>query len=299
MLSKLLFFARHSSKDWSRLRSAIDPETVVRALGYSNFQVRRLSEGTLSASFLVRTGDASFFLKSPIIPEGVRSLYHEADILKQLYGTLFSAECVEVDNLGQPQHWLIMSELEHYTRDVSPPELKAILDDCINRIGSIEMKRTLPPEIHRPLMDEAYLALTNLSARSLIEPALHDKLRDRLDVLSAAWTGFPVQLCHGDLGPRNLMHFHGHPIIIDWEDIGWGFGGYDYLYWLTFIANRQYYGGDMWHKTVLANRQLEATVMVMIILLKSELAIRSGAISRQKLSQDARVREILFHATTQ
>ena len=94
------------------------------------------------------------------------------------------------------------------------------------------------------------------------------------------------------------MHFHGHPIIIDWEDVCWGFEGYDILYWLTFMANRQYYGGDMWHKTVLANRQLEATVMVMIILLKSELAARNGAIGRHKLSLDARIREILFHATT-
>ena len=294
MLSKLHFFSHHDREEKDHLRNEVNPSEVLRSLDQTDFNFLRLAKGTLSASFLARAGDTSIFLKNPITSDGAANLHREAKILRHLYCDLLHVECVVVETAGMSQHWLVMSELEHYDRVITPVEIHAVLGRCMERLNCRNFADTERPiEIHRPLMAEAYAALSNLTDRSLIDRFLYDELYGYLRQLDEAWADLPKQLCHGDLGPENIMHIKGHPVIIDWEDLCVGFSGYDYLYWLTFMTNRQFYGDDMWQKTPLPNSQIERAVMIATVLLKTELASRSGGTDQLKLPPSVRLMEIL------
>ena len=75
-----------------------------------------------------------------------------------------------------------------------------------------------------------------LAAQSAIDARSQAQVKVALDCLRRH--DFGRCLCHGDLGPRNIMSQGGGPVAIDREDAFWGVEGYDYLLWLTFLREQ-------------------------------------------------------------
>ena len=82
------------------------------------------------------------------------------------------------------------------------------------------------------------------------------------------------------------------PIVIDWEDAFLGFEGYDFLYWLTFFKNRKFYSRDMFDLTEFGC-ELGSAIMVLILVLKSELALSSGEYDVHSMSINDRLLEVI------
>jgi serine/threonine protein kinase len=99
-------------------------------------------------------------------------------------------------------------------------------------------------------------------------------------------------LCHGDLGPCNVMRDQKGLILLDWEDIFLGVRGYDWIYWLSFFSNRHLLTCDNLLRSGLPERVSKA-VLLAILLVKCELSVRSGAISGHSMSIDKRLSEAL------
>jgi hypothetical protein len=82
------------------------------------------------------------------------------------------------------------------------------------------------------------------------------------------------------------------PIAIDWEDAFAGVAGYDYLYWLTFMENRPFLREAAFGRTGLAV-EVERAILALVVLLKSYLAVLSGAHLSHKVAAEARIAEVL------
>jgi len=81
-------------------------------------------------------------------------------------------------------------------------------------------------------------------------------------------------------------------VVVDWEDAIWAPSGYDYLYWVTFLTNRRWLVKEELNVTGLGLRT-EIALMVMIVLLKSVIGVRSKASATYTIGINERLSEIL------
>jgi 5-methylthioribose kinase len=136
-------------------------------------------------------------------------------------------------------------------------------------------------------------ALARLFANHAISPVIHAEVEKNFSILFENIDSMPTALCHGDLGPENIMcQSDARPVVIDWEDAFWGVEGYDYLYWLTFLRNRKYYTQDVLGRTSLG-KEIEISILLLIVVLKSELSLRMDPKMTRQLSFEQRITEIL------
>jgi 5-methylthioribose kinase len=113
-----------------------------------------------------------------------------------------------------------------------------------------------------------------------------------IGLLEDRFADLPAILCHGDFGPKNIMLEGVEPRVIDWEDAFGGIAGYDYLYWLTFMENRPFLQTAAFGRTGLAP-EIERAILALVVLLKSYLAVCSGAYLKHAVSPRTRIAEIL------
>jgi 5-methylthioribose kinase len=126
----------------------------------------------------------------------------------------------------------------------------------------------------------------------LLEQATAAETRRLIARLAESFPTLPAALCHGDFGPKNIMLAGNEPRIIDWEDAFDGIAGYDYLYWLTFMENRPFLRTAAFGQTGLSP-EIERAILALVVLLKSYLAVCSGAYLSHAVSPQARIVEIL------
>ncbi|MGD5712523.1 phosphotransferase, partial [Xanthomonas citri pv. citri] len=124
------------------------------------------------------------------------------------------------------------------------------------------------------------------------EQATAAETRRLIARLEERFPKLPAALCHGDFGPNNIMLAGTEPLIIDWEDAFGGVDGYDYLYWLTFMENRAFLHTAAFGRAGLSP-DIERAILALVVLLKSYLAVCSGAYLKHAVSPQARIAEIL------
>nr|WP_249142232.1 phosphotransferase [Bradyrhizobium diazoefficiens] len=247
--------------------------------------------GTLGICFDAEIAGEKQFLKTHLPGADTRaSLAREADVLLRLYGKSILLDRFEV-GLADGTHrlCLLMPALAPQPAPIAPADAAAMARECSEQLANWRPDN-LPSFEH-------YLAATGRALKTLPERGL-------LDLASAAETGrliallaerfpkLPRALCHGDFGPKNIMLQGMTPRIIDWEDAFDGIAGYDYLYWLTFMENRPFLQTAPFGRSGLSP-EIERAILALVVLLKSYLAVCSGAYLKHAVSPQARIAEIL------
>ncbi|MBR0791452.1 aminoglycoside phosphotransferase family protein [Bradyrhizobium manausense] len=292
MLGKIAFFETDERPDIAAERARILPALRQRLQSSSrNATVTPALGGTLGICFDAEIAGEKRFLKTHLPDAEARgSLTREADILAQLYGTTIVLDRFEVPLAdGTSRLCLLMPALTPLTSPIKPANALAMAHECNERLG--DWRPGDLPTFDRYLVSAAR-ALKILSERDLLEQASAAELRRLITLLEDSLPKLPQALCHGDFGPKNIMLEGAVPRVIDWEDAFLGIAGYDYLYWLTFMENRPFLQTAAFGQTGLLS-DIERAILALVVLLKSYLAVCSGAYLKHAVSPQARIAEIL------
>ena len=290
MLSKIAFFEADDRPDIAAERARLLPalRQHLQSLG-RNATVTPASGGTLGACFDAEIAGEKRFLKTHL-PGARDSLGREADALAQLYGSTIVLDRFEVPLAdGTARLCLMMPALALLAGPLEPAEAASLADACSERLKDWQPDGLASFE---PYLASAATALKTLSSRGLLEQASAAEVRRLIALLEHRRADLPEALCHGDFGPKNIMRQAGALRVIDWEDAFRGIAGYDYLYWLTFMENRPFLKTAAFGRTGLPP-DIERAILVLVVLLKSYLAVLSGEHLKHALSAEDRIAEIL------
>jgi hypothetical protein len=253
-------------------------------------EIRSVAGGTLGIGFTALLGARPVFLKTHSLAEGRTALLREAKLLACAYPRSLNVAVLEPP--GADRVWLVCDRLEEVTAGRTP--------DCIAQLVS-EYQLNLTRSSHR-LSGESFTdfadllaagrdSLERLAANSLLPTRRAGWLETVLSQLEQAAPRQPRVLCHGDLSPRNILQSSNQLVAIDWEDAFLGIPGYDQLFWLTFMENAPHLRQGWVCKTRLAP-ELERGLAAVIVLIKSRMALDSGAIRQHRVTPNQRLGEI-------
>lgn len=292
MLGKIAFFETDDRPDIAADRARILPalQQQLQSSG-RNAMVTPVLGGTLGICFDAEIAGEKRFLKTHLPDAAARaSLAREADILERLYSRTIVLDRFEVALAdGTSRLCLLMPALAPLPAPIEPADAAAMARECGERIGDWRPD-DLPAFEH--YLVAANRALQTLSDRGLLEQPSATEMRGLMLLLAERLPNLPAALCHGDFGPKNIMLEGTVPRIIDWEDAFLGIAGYDYLYWLTFMENRPFLQTAAFGRTGLSP-DVERAILALVVLLKSYLAVCSGAYLKHAVSAQARIAEIL------
>lgn len=292
MLSKIAFFEADDRPDIAAERARLLPalRRHLQSSG-SNATVALVPDGTLGICFAADISGEKRFMKTHLPGATARdSLAKEANILLQLYGKTIVLDRFDIRLAdGTERLCLTMPALAPLAGPMPPADAATMADTLSERLKDWRPGHLASFEHY---LTSAEQALETLSERGLLERASAAEVRGLIALLADRLPDLPGALCHGDFGPKNIMLQAAEPRVIDWEDAFHGIAGYDYLYWLTFMENRPILQKDPFGRTGLA-QDVERAVLALVVLLKSYLAVLSGAHLKHALSAEARIAEIL------
>lgn len=292
MLSKLRYVARKDAADLASDRARLPVSSLGACFPGQVIQTRSVEGGTLGACFIVVRDAKEMFLKTHIDPQGARALSKEIGVLGSLYEGQLQIESFDCAINGNPHLWLMMDMLAHHPGEWSPVQVQALIRDFARALENSTAASFVPvADNFAALQTEGVQAQEYLAGLGLLSREVVVKLESLLTRLADVSKHLDAALCHGDLGPRNLMTSGDRVFAIDWEDAFWGIEGYDYLYWLTFMSNRKHYADGVLGKTPM-DKDIEIAVMALIVLLKCYLSHRLGQHRDNQLSFDQRLGEI-------
>jgi aminoglycoside phosphotransferase (APT) family kinase protein len=293
VLSKLRHFATAAPQAPDAIRSSISPQAALAAWEMDDAVVRRIDTGTLSAAFIARSTGQDWFLKTHLADSGRKTLAKEAALLAHLYADTLSAHSQAFGEGEGARVWLKMHALRELDAATTPTEILRLTASVHLSLKAASKAVTVAEnDTLEHLAALAWSALDELARRELLSVETRRSVVRHLRLVQDRIGSHEPVLCHGDLGPKNLMT-DGHQLFaIDWEDAFVGVQGYDYLFWLTFFTNRRHLTAEALGVTGLG-RELEQALLVMILLLKSELSRRDGSHAGHALSFDQRIGEVL------
>lgn len=251
-----------------------------------------LKGGTVSICFTGELEGRVRFFKTLVGRRASETLKLEAELLQATTGERTSALLIQGTHGGRVQQWLQMAMLEA-SPEVSGSAVLEMVNSYETLLRGTQYEAVVPQERDiRVVLHEAKQAVCELSEMGLLsEEAVRRMSRcvDRVQESSVKWTR---QLCHGDLGPANIMRDRYGLVPVDWEDAIWAFPQYDYLYWLTFMKNRPLLNRRVLGITPLGPER-EVAVMAMIIVLKSAISVRNKSYLHNTTSINDRVLEVM------
>ncbi|MGY3034687.1 hypothetical protein ACVIIV_003857 [Bradyrhizobium sp. USDA 4354] len=290
MLSKIAFFETGDRPDIAADRARLLPALrgYLQPFGH-NVTVTPAPGGTLGACYDADVSGEKRFLKTHL-PGARASLAKEADILEQLYGNSIVLDRFDIPLAdGTVRLCLMMPALAPLAAPMPPADAAAMARAYGDRLKDWQPDGLASLEHY---LASAAQALKILSERGLLEQAGAAETHRLIALLGDRLPELPVALCHGDFGPKNIMLQGTTPRAIDWEDAFRGVAGYDYLYWLTFMENRPFLQTAAFGRTGLSP-DVERAILVLVVLLKSYLAVLSGAYLTHAVSAQNRIAEIL------
>jgi thiamine kinase-like enzyme len=267
--------------------------TLRRLYGADLIDLRPHPGGTHGICFIGELAGQERFFKTHALPSGRQTLEREAAFLGATAGDRADACLIESEVGSGARIWLHMRLLRPV--DVlTPPVARQVICGYENGLSSSFPNSSPVPKTESIalLFPEAEAGLAMLTEQRLLSQTVHDQIRGYLDRLRSNYGSWPMQLCHGDLGPGNVLADKHGPVVIDWEDAFWGIAGYDYLYWLTFFNNRQWLTPQALGHTPWGHAN-EVALMVVILLLKCVLSVRDCSYHKNSISFDQRLREVI------
>lgn len=244
--------------------------------------------GTLGQCYTGLQGDRPVFIKTYESDLSRAVLRKEEALLSLTAPDGFLVQSCEVGE----GFWLIMDRLDPILGSFLPEEARKLTiqyDQCL-RANSLSDDIEITDTI-MDMVPMAQDAAREMCDRGVLSLDLFEKTSMVIERLKTTLPKMPLQLCHGDLGPKNIMSYNARTMAIDWEDAFWSVSGYDYIYWLTFFENRQYLDRHMFDKME-TDRETSMAIMVMILVLKSALSLHNGEYKHHSLSIEDRVGEI-------
>lgn len=292
MLSKIAFFETDDRPDIAADRARLLPALRQHLRSFDrNAAVTPASGGTLGACYDADISGEKCFLKTHLPGASARaSLAREADVLARLYGSTIVLDRFEIPLAdGTARLCLMMPALTPLAGPLDPVDAAAMAEAC-----SGQLKDWRPDGLasFEHYLASATKALKTLSSRGLLDEANVAEVHRLTALLGDRLPHLPEALCHGDFGPKNIMLQAGAPRVIDWEDAFRGIAGYDYLYWLTFMENRPFLQKAALGRTGLSP-DVERAILVLVVLLKSYLAVLSGEHLKHAVSAEDRIAGIL------
>jgi hypothetical protein len=241
--------------------------------------------------FDVKLGEKQLFLKTHLPGAGSRAnLVKEADIFSQLYGSAAALDRFEVSLSDETSRLcLLMPMLAPLTGQMHADSAISMARDFSERLKDRQGADLPSFEQYLRISDRA---TKTLQERQLLEKESAIKLSGMIARLEGQLAKLPWTLCHGDFGPKNILVDGAELRVIDWEDAFRGVAGYDYLYWLTFMENRRLLKTAAFGRTGL-EPDVEHAILALVVLLKSYLAVCSGAYLSHAVPIQARIDEIL------
>lgn len=246
--------------------------------------------GTLGICFSATLAGCQRFFKTHALPSGRQALRREAAFLAATADDRADARLIDTGSGART--WLHMKLLRPCPA-LDPMSVLELVRTHEAALSSEALAQQVPDGDNLMLLlSHAEGALTDLAERQIVSADIRSRAEKCLDHARANVRSWPRRLCHGDLGPANLMADAQGPVALDWEDAFWGVEGYDYLFWLTFFSNRRWLGPQVLEHTPWG-RSGGVALMVMILILKSWLSVHDGSHAHHTLSVDQRLREVL------
>ena len=287
MFSKL---ERHVGLSACALLPEPRPGDLAPHLGASLADLRVVGGGTSGICFTAHVAGRALFLKTHATAENAARLRQEATLLDALHGQEIGVR--QLETRPPLRNWLVCNALPELGAKLSPVDLAAVVADYQRRFArAADQLEALPLPDFAALLTAGDMALDRLTRESLLNPGLERWLAEALAGLHAAAPRLWRVICHGDLGPRNLLRLGSRPVAIDWEDAFWGIQGYDQLYWLSFMENAPWLRAG-WTRLTALPPELERGLLGVIALLKSLLAVASGAYRQHRVPIAERLGEI-------
>lgn len=290
MLSKARF------KFKNELKSSVTVDHLIseikQLLNETNIKIFPINSGEQSNCFYIQLYNNERFLKTNKYKTGQLNLLRDNEILNAIYGERTDAKFLQSNSL-KTRSWLNIKKLDSI-QELSPPEIKNIVnyfEDCINNNNHINNLVPIDDNI-KLLIAMAHDALQLLVEKQFISNKIQNKLKKYINVVQINEKYFKKQICHGDLSPANILSDIYGPIVIDWEDAFWGFPGYDYLYWLTFISNRKWLESKVFGFTEYG-KEIEIAILLIIVLVKSAISVHNGSFVNNSISFEKRIFDII------
>lgn len=292
MWSKLLFL--EEKLDFSEIsKEASEFETVLNRWSSEIgrvFQIERLNLGTLGIVFKLSSDKEVLIAKwNGDSPRAQRALEWEFEIMNFLY-----SEIIWIDKIYCNSPNLEFLIMDYLSPDLLHPDQVYLLQSDFNhKLKRLELFEKIPDYLNlKNLCARAFIAADEMLQSNILDSALLSEIQSYLRALAGYVENVPREICHGDLGPKNILFRKRIPIAIDWEDVFWGIRDYDYLYWLTFLENRKFYSTDVLDH-VSHPLEISQAIMLMVVVLKEDLARRSGISMQGRLPVSERVIELL------
>jgi thiamine kinase-like enzyme len=273
LLSKINYYSLHTDFDLKKAKVNVPTLELYKYFltqGSKLENIEQLTKGTLGLSYLAKINGTPIFLKTHIDTiESRENILKEIAIYKNYYSSTLNFININIksNKKKEIQSWLCMNIL-HQNFNTIQPELVLNIIDNFPHINIIQ-KSELQFLLHNfdLLICEGFKALALLKDKKYISKDNVSIITKLLKKIEYSYEYFEMVLCHGDLGPQNLMQYDNQYIAIDWEDAFYGPKGYDYLYWLTFFNNRRFYNKATLERSGY-DIKLSVALMCLIILIK-------------------------------
>lgn len=246
--------------------------------------------GTLGIFFKAQLDNKYQFIKTyPAEPEYQRNLQKEIAIMSFLYERDLEFEYERIKIGDQELIFFRMDFLEYPSQSLTMAEVHNCIFDYQKKLEGHNY-----PVVYclENVIDAGRSSRDFLYKKGLLSKVIYKQLGKSILFVEQNLPMFPRILCHGDLSNVNMMCKKGGKIIvIDWEDALIAFPGYDFLYWLTFFSQRQFYKRGLLESFGI-DTAFGVSVMALIILVKCNLAYHSGAYRNDSLTFNERLQEL-------
>lgn len=218
------------------------------------------------------------------------NLKKEYEILSLLYKDLIRIKKEEISVEGEKYFFIIIDKLMPLEKNLCPSEI-------MKHIESYQKKAFKMENINysydiTSILEAGFESIEVLYTNELISKLMKSRCNYQLKSLTEEIVSKKKLICHGDLSNNNIMKFNELPLVIDWEDAFIGVESYDFLYWLTFYEQRKYSIQEQMKKNGI-ELNYGVCLMVLIILIKSQIAFHNRSYVNYELSFENRLSEVL------
>jgi Phosphotransferase enzyme family len=293
VLGKLRYLTTHTAQELEAAKLTIDISPLARTLGISEAAIERLGGGTLGRAYFATTESQTLFVKTNVSETGRSVVQRELAFLRHIYGARLNARLIETSHGSSERLWLAMKPL--IPVDGTPDLLatRALIAEYAGLLADADFSTELAGAYDfSELVDAGESSLMSLLATRLVSLHVSHPVAAALARLRQQAPHLRRVVCHGDLGPANIMGDDQGFVVVDWEDVFSGIEGYDELYWLTFMKNRHLITRDVLASSLLGPL-VAHDVLLLIVVVKSAISVAQNSYLSDKLSFDDRLTEIL------
>lgn len=185
--------------------------------------------------------------------------------------------------------FLVMDELFPCAVPLPPQKIRACIQDYGQKLCQSGMNVSYS---FTQILEAGKESLDILEAEGFLTRDCYCRCAESLERMEAySWKEHQI-ICHGDLSNVNVMqNAEGQLVVIDWEDALLAFEEYDFLYWLTFFSQRNYYTQELLRSCGIG-LEWGTDLMVLITIIKSRMSYWNGSYVKNQISYQDRIYEI-------